>query len=74
MAKRVFTALVQREGDGWVALCPEFDVASQGDSVEQAKANLREAVELFLESASPAEIEQRLHSESYLSPLEVDVG
>jgi len=74
MAKRVFTALVQREGKGWVALCPELDVASQGDSVEQAKANLREAVELFLESASPSEIEQRLHSESYLSPLEVDVA
>jgi predicted RNase H-like HicB family nuclease len=74
MAKQVFTALVQREGDGWVALCPELDVASQGDSVEEAKANLREAVELLLETASPEEIEGRLHAETYLSPLEVDVG
>lgn len=74
MPRRVLTALVQREGDGWVALCPELDVASQGDSVEQAKANLREAVELFLETANDAEIKQRLHTESYLSPLEVDIG
>jgi len=69
-----FTAWVQREGDGWVALCPELDVASQGDTIEQARANLREAVELFLESASQEETEQRLHAETYLSPLEVKVG
>lgn len=74
MAKQMFTALVQREGDGWVALCPELDVASQGDSVEEAKANLREAVELLFEAASPEEVEERLHAETYLSPLEVDVG
>jgi len=74
MSLRTFTALVQREGDGWVALCPELDVASQGDTVELAKANLQEAVELFLETADEAEIQQRLHAETYLSPLEVDVG
>ena len=74
MSLRTFTALVQREGDGWVALCPELDVASQGDTVELAKANLQEAVELFLEAADEAEIQQRLHAETYLSPLEVDVG
>jgi predicted RNase H-like HicB family nuclease len=74
MATLLLTAWVQREGDGWVALCPELDVASQGDSVEQARANLREAVELFLECASDGEIRQRMHSETYLSPLEVDVG
>jgi predicted RNase H-like HicB family nuclease len=74
MATRVFTALLQREDDGWVALCPELDVASQGASIEEAKQNLREAVELFLESASEEEIRQRLHADTYLSPLEVDVG
>ena len=42
-----FTALVEREGDGYVALCPEFDVASQGDTVEEARRNLVEAVALF---------------------------
>ncbi len=55
-----FTALIQREGNGYVALCPELDVASQGDTVEQAHRNLAEAVELFLETASPAEVESRL--------------
>ncbi len=74
MSKRTLTALVQKEGDGWVALCPELDVASQGDSVEQAKANLQEAVELFLETASPEEVAERLHHETYLSQLEVDVA
>ncbi len=74
MSKYVLTAIVQREDDGWVALCPELDVASQGDSVEQAKRNLREAVELFPESASKTEIGQRLHNESYTSSLEVEVG
>ena len=48
MTTRTFTALVQREGDGWVALCPELDVASQVETIEEARANLREAVELFL--------------------------
>jgi predicted RNase H-like HicB family nuclease len=61
MANRTFTALLQREGDGYVALCPELDVASQGPTVEEAKANLREAVELFLEAASPQEVDERLH-------------
>jgi predicted RNase H-like HicB family nuclease len=74
MTRRSFTALVQREGDGWVALCPELDVASQGDSIEEARANLREAVELFLEAASESEVAARLHSETYLTSLEVEVG
>jgi len=60
MATRTFTATVYREDDGYVSLCPELDVASQGDTVERARANLREAVELFLESADPAEIADRL--------------
>ena len=74
MATRMLTALVQREGEGWVAWCPDLDVASQGDTIERARANLREAVQLFLETADKAEIEQRLHAETYLSQLEVSVG
>jgi predicted RNase H-like HicB family nuclease len=54
-----FTAVIDREADGFVALCPELDVASQGDTVEEARINLREAVELFLESADPAEVRTR---------------
>jgi len=57
------TALIEREGDGYVALCPELDVASQGDTVESARDNLQEAVELFLETADKSEISQRLSSE-----------
>jgi predicted RNase H-like HicB family nuclease len=68
------TALIERDGDGFVALCPELDVASQGDTIEQARANLVEAVELFFECADEAEVRQRLHHEVYVTPIEVLVG
>lgn len=68
------TALITREHSGYVALCPELDVASQGVTVEEARRNLLEAVELFLEAADPSEVEQRLHAEVYVTPLEVAVG
>jgi predicted RNase H-like HicB family nuclease len=74
MSARTFTAAIHREGDGYVALCPEFDVASQGDTIDQARDNLREAVELFLETASPNEVAERLHGEVYVIPLEVKIG
>ena len=74
MATRTFTAILEREGDGYVALGPEFDISSQGDSLEHAKANLAEAVELFLETADPAEITSRLHSEVFVTHLEVAVA
>ncbi len=72
--KRTLTAVLIREDDGFVALCPEIDVASQGDTVEEAKANLREAVELFFECASGEEVKERLASESFVSSLEVQVA
>ena len=59
---RALIAVLIREDNGFVALCPEMDVASQGDSVEEAKANLREAVESFFECASPTEVADRLSS------------
>ena len=71
---REFTAIIQREDDGFVALCPELDVASQGNTVETARLNLAEAVQLFLETASRAEIAERLHGETYVTKLEVVVG
>jgi predicted RNase H-like HicB family nuclease len=43
------SAVVRREDELYVALCPEFDVASQGKSVEEALSNLKEALELYLE-------------------------
>lgn len=61
------TAIIENEADGYVALCPELDVASQGSTVAGARANLQEALELFFESASEAEIEGRFRSEVYLT-------
>jgi len=68
------TAIIEREGIGYVALCPELDIASQGGTIEQARDNLREALELFFESASPEEISQRLHGEVFVTQVEVAVG
>lgn len=62
MATSPYTALIEKEGDAYVALCPELDIASQGATIEEAKANLKEAVELFLESADPEEIRRRVLS------------
>ena len=71
---RRWTAIVQREGDGYVALCPAVDVASQGDTVAEARENLIEALELFFEVASEAEIVERMRSEVYITCVEVAVG
>ncbi len=68
------TAIIEREGDGFVSLCPELDIASQGSTIEEARNNLQEALELFFETASPAEVKQRLHEEVYITRLEVAVG
>ena len=68
------TAFIERDGDGYVALCPELDIASQGDTVETARDNLVEAVELFFETADQAELRARLHSEVFVTRLEVAVG
>ena len=59
MPSRTLTAIIEREGDWYVALCPETDIASQGLSEEESLSNLREALELFFETASDAEIESR---------------
>jgi predicted RNase H-like HicB family nuclease len=72
--QKQLTAIIEREGNGYVSLCPELDIASQGDTVQEAKENLREALELFFETASPAEIGERLHDEVYITRLEIAVG
>ncbi|PIP11632.1 MAG: hypothetical protein COX49_10030 [bacterium (Candidatus Stahlbacteria) CG23_combo_of_CG06-09_8_20_14_all_40_9] len=71
---RQLTAIIEREGDGYVALCPEVDVASQGATIDEARKNLREALELFFETASPEEIRGRLHNEVYITQVELAVG
>lgn len=71
---RQLTAVIGREDNAYVALCPELDIASQGDTVEVARRNLIEALELFLESADPTEVSRRLHSEVFVTRVEVPVG
>jgi len=74
MPKTHFTAILEKEGELYVALCPELDVASQGTTVEEATANLKEAVELFLECADPAEVEARQHEEVFVTRFEAVYG
>ena len=71
---KTFTAILEKEEDGYSALCPELDIASQGSTLEEARDNLKEALTLFMETASPEEIQARLHREVYVTHLEVAVG
>ncbi len=71
--QRTLTAIIERDGDGYVSLCPELDVASQGDTIEEARANLIEALELFFETASPSEVKVRLHDEVLVTSVKVAV-
>ncbi len=69
-----FTALIEREDNMYVALCPDLDIASQGKTVEEARKNLQEAIELFFETASNQEIKERLHNEVFITRLDIAVG
>jgi predicted RNase H-like HicB family nuclease len=68
------TAIIEREDDGFTALCPELDIASQGSSIEEARANLVEALTLFFETAEPSEVSRRFRSEVFVTQVEVPVG
>jgi len=68
------TAIIEREDNGYVALCPQVDVASQGETVDEARKNLEEALSLFFETASESETKSRLHNEVYITQLEVSVA
>ena len=70
----MFTAILEKDGDLYVAHCPELDIASQGPTVESALSNLKEAVELFFESADPSEIADRLHNEVYVTRFEANTA
>jgi predicted RNase H-like HicB family nuclease len=69
-----FTAIIEREDDSYVSLCPELDIASQGSTKEEAKENLQEAIELFLEVADQTEVARRLQKETFVTQLEVTIG
>lgn len=73
-ATRQLTAIIEREDDMFVALCPELDIASQGETVEAARQSLIEALELFFESADPSEVTRRLHTDVFITRVEVAVG
>lgn len=64
------TGVIEKEGKWYVALCPELNIASQGESVAEARANLSEALQLFFECAGDEEVQRRLARESAESPLE----
>lgn len=72
--KQQFTAIIEREGNGYVSVCPELDIASQGETIEEATKNLTEAIELFFEVADPSEVERRLRTEIFITRLEVSIG
>jgi predicted RNase H-like HicB family nuclease len=68
------TAIIEREDDGFVALCPELDIASEGASIKEARSNLIEALTLFFETASPSEVSRRTRNEIFITQVEVPVG
>ena len=72
--QKQMTAIIEREGSGQVSFCAEVDISSKGDTVEEAREDLREAVELFFETASPTKIQQRFHDEIYITRLDIAVG
>ena len=74
MNKRIeLSAVIEKEDNMYISLCPELDIASQGETSEEAKANLVEAIELFYETASETEITRRLHNELQISRVTVNI-
>lgn len=71
---RRLTAIIEREGDGFVSLCPELDIASQGATIEEARMNLVEALTLFFETADASEVARRYHGDVLVTQVEVPVG
>ena len=64
---RPFSATVWREGDGYVSQCLEIDIASQGETEEEALSNLKEALELYFEEPRPTRLPK-------IRTIEVEVG
>lgn len=69
MAVKTFTAVLHREGEMYVAECPELGTVSQGSTMEEALANLKEATELYLE-----EFPLQLGEKPFLTTFEVAVN
>jgi predicted RNase H-like HicB family nuclease len=71
---RRLTAIIEREESGYSALCPEYDIASQGSTIEQARDNLIEALNLFFEVADASEVQRRFQPEVLVTQVEVRVA
>lgn len=75
MRDRKLTAVIERDGGHYVALCPELDVASQGGTADEARCNLVEALTLLLDVADASEILRRLEgADVTIEPLNLAVG
>lgn len=74
MQLRQFTAIIERDDDWYVAFCPELDIASQGTTIEEARENLAEAIELFFETADPSEVQSRIHPDVFITHVGVAVA
>lgn len=71
---RQLTAIIWGDGDGYVAICPALDIASQGSDIEAARSNLKEALDLFFESAHSSEFTSRLNGDLFVTRVEVAIG
>jgi len=71
--KLELTAVIEKEDDMYISLCPELDIASQGETLDDAKSNLIEALELFFETASESEIKKRLQNDLQITTVTVNV-
>ena len=70
----LLTAVIRRESDGYFALCPDLDIASQGGTVAEARENLKEALELFFEAAGADEAPPHLGGEVCVTQVEVSAA
>lgn len=69
---KTITVSIVQDGDYYISHCLDYDIASQGCTREEAKANIIEAVTLFLDVASPAEIQSRLDRRGSIEKLSLD--
>ena len=67
---RQFLVAITKEDDLFVARCPELNVTSQGETLEEAEENIKEAIELYIESFGTEDLSQQV-SKPYLTLVEV---
>ncbi len=69
-----YTAIIEKDDDVYTSLCPELDIASQGDTYDEAKSNLIEAVQLFFECASQTEVIKQLGKKYFITHFYIEVA